>query len=131
MPSSVGFRPLLIKVGHPSWTAWKSARSEFSMSLVAKSINGLKIEPVFTQQKFTVGPLTTTKPQSEEMPKLPSNTTPTTEQMAATLLFTDPMTGEDLIPTGPPHGVNGALEIVVSTKDGKRKWKHTLRTEEV
>lgn len=65
------------------------------------------------------------------MPKLPTHTTPTTEQMAAALLFTDPVTGDDLVPTGPPHGVHGALEFIVATKDGKRRWKHTLKTEEM
>lgn len=51
--------------------------------------------------------------------------------MADALLFTDPVTGDDLVPTGPPHGVNGALEFIVATKDGKRRWKHTLKTEEM
>lgn len=53
------------------------------------------------------------------------------QRLAFNLLFRDPENDEELRPTGPPHNINGALVITVSNRDGTRKWKHSIQTEEL
>lgn len=50
---------------------------------------------------------------------------------AARLLFTDPETGEELRPKYEPQDEAGGFALYVTSKDGKRNWKHTIRTEEI
>lgn len=47
------------------------------------------------------------------------------------ILLQDPETGEDLCPSGPPEDENGELVLFVENRDGARKWKHSIRTEEI
>lgn len=53
------------------------------------------------------------------------------KELANTLLFIDVETGEELRPEGLPGDVYGSLEIIVSNKDRSRRWKHTIKTEEL
>lgn len=57
--------------------------------------------------------------------------TDTNKEFAALLLFQDPETGEELRPACEPKDECGGIAIYVSNKDGTRKWKHTIRTEEI
>ena len=56
---------------------------------------------------------------------------PLNKQLANTLLFEDMETGEELMPEGLPADVHGSLELIVRNKDGSRRWKHIIRTEEL
>ena len=56
---------------------------------------------------------------------------PLNKELANTLLFEDMETGEELRPEGPPEDVHGSLELIVRNKDGSRRWKHIIRTEEL
>ena len=47
------------------------------------------------------------------------------------ILFTDPETGEELRPKYEPQIEDGSFVIYVTSKDGKRNWKHKIKTEEV
>ena len=47
------------------------------------------------------------------------------------LLFTDPETGEELRPKYEPQDKGGVFELCVTSKDGARTWKHTIKTEEI
>lgn len=49
---------------------------------------------------------------------------------AHNILLQDPETGEELFPTACPEDENGSLVLYVENKGGKRKWKHTILTEE-
>lgn len=52
--------------------------------------------------------------------------------LANNILFQDPETGEELRPMcAPDDDENGDLILLVENKDGSRKWKHTIKTEEV
>ena len=52
--------------------------------------------------------------------------------LANNILFQDPETGEELRPlSAPDSDENGDLVLLVENKSGTRKWKHTIRTEEV
>jgi len=52
--------------------------------------------------------------------------------LANNILFQDPETGEELRPiSAPDEDDNYDLVLLVENKDGTRKWKHTIRTEEV
>jgi hypothetical protein len=53
------------------------------------------------------------------------------KELANTLLFVDIETGEELRPEGLPEDVHGSLELIASNKDGSRRWKHTIKTEEL
>ncbi len=58
---------------------------------------------------------------------------------AARLLMSDPETHEELRPVADPvdaardakNSMGGGYELIVANKSGTRKWKHTIRTEEV
>ena len=52
-------------------------------------------------------------------------------KLANTLIFEDPETGEELAPTSPPESTKEGMVIFVSNEDGTKKWKHTIKTEEV
>lgn len=47
------------------------------------------------------------------------------------LLFTDPETGEELRPKYEPQDEGGVFALYVTSKDGKRNWKHIIKTEEL
>lgn len=47
------------------------------------------------------------------------------------ILFSDPETSEELRPYRDPESIDGSFVIYVENKDGSRKWKHTIKTEEV
>lgn len=52
--------------------------------------------------------------------------------LANNILFQDPETGEELRSfSAPDDDENGNLILLVENKSGTRKWKHTIRTEEV
>jgi hypothetical protein len=55
----------------------------------------------------------------------------TNQELAASILMQDPETGEELRPTGAPDTVGASLVFIVGNRDGTRKWKHTITTEEV
>lgn len=50
--------------------------------------------------------------------------------LATSILFTDPETSEELRPDGAPTFVDSSLVLTVINRDGSRKWKHTIKTEE-
>lgn len=51
---------------------------------------------------------------------------------ANSLLFSDPETGEELRLFKDPEDIEGSgLSLFVESKDGKRRWKHTIKTEEL
>ena len=50
---------------------------------------------------------------------------------AGQLLFSDPETGEELKPKFEPQQEDGCFALYVTSKDGKRNWKHTIKTEEI
>lgn len=52
-------------------------------------------------------------------------------EFANKLLFTDPITDEELRPFRDPESIDGGLVIYVENKDGSRKWAHTIKTEEI
>lgn len=60
-----------------------------------------------------------------------SYVTRTNKDFAATLLLTDPITHEALCPVQAPEDIDGALVLVVGNRDGSRRWKHSIRTEEL
>ena len=49
------------------------------------------------------------------------------------LIFKDPETQEELRLFGkdPVYTELGATVLIVTSKDGTRKWKHSIRTEEI
>lgn len=53
------------------------------------------------------------------------------QEFAASILLQDPETQEELRPVGDPKAVDGSLVLIVENKGGDRRWKHTIRTEEV
>jgi len=56
----------------------------------------------------------------------------TNEQQLKNLFLSDPQTGEDLIICSDfKHNKDGSYSFEVSSKDNKRKWEHTIRTEEL
>jgi hypothetical protein len=55
----------------------------------------------------------------------------TNQELAAQILMTDPETDEELCPCAAPEAVDGVLVLLVTNKDGTRKWKHSIKTEEV
>lgn len=52
-------------------------------------------------------------------------------QFAHTILFIDPETGEELRLTEGTETTEEGVDLVVENKDGSRRWKHTIKTEEV
>jgi hypothetical protein len=59
-------------------------------------------------------------------------TTKINKQLAYNTLFKCPETGKDLFPCSDVKtNKNGSYSFEVSSKDGKNKWKHTIKTEEV
>ena len=52
------------------------------------------------------------------------------EILAGQLLFTDPVTGEELHPTYTTTEEDGIV-LYVRNQDGTRCWKHTIKTGEV
>jgi hypothetical protein len=60
-----------------------------------------------------------------------TDVTRTNKDFAATLLLTDPITHEALCPVQAPEDIDGALVLVVGNRDGSRRWKHSIRTEEL
>lgn len=53
------------------------------------------------------------------------------KDFANQILCTDPDTGEELRPYREPESIDGSFVIYLENKDGTRKWKHTVKTEEV
>ena len=53
------------------------------------------------------------------------------EVFAGQILFTDPETGEELRPKYEPQQEDEGFALYVTSKDGKRNWKHTIKTEEL
>jgi Mn-containing catalase len=54
----------------------------------------------------------------------------TNQELANQILFQDIETGEELHPIESPYSKSGALVLIVANKDGSRKWKHRIFTEE-
>jgi hypothetical protein len=58
--------------------------------------------------------------------------TATAAQLAARLLMEDPETHEPLFPSSDITDVgDGSFQFTVENATGTRKWKHTIRTEEI
>lgn len=52
--------------------------------------------------------------------------------MLAKLFLSDPENQEELRLMAPPRDLgNGSFQLDVSSRDGTRKWRHTIRTEEI
>jgi len=52
-------------------------------------------------------------------------------EMVADFILTDPETGEELRPIKEPICNNEFFIIDVSNKSGTRKWRHSIKTEEI
>jgi hypothetical protein len=53
------------------------------------------------------------------------------KNLANSLLFEDPETGEELRPEGLPVSENGLMVVIASNKSRSRRWKHSIKTEEI
>ncbi len=53
------------------------------------------------------------------------------KELVFQFLLTDPETGEELRPCGPPRNEGENLVLEVENQDGSRKWRHTIKTEEI
>lgn len=58
---------------------------------------------------------------------------PTNAMLAYSILFEDPINGEELRPSEAPftHQDGESMVLLVENKDGNQKWKHTILTEEI